>query len=133
MNSWRYWRQSEHTKRFIEVNALVEQYEQKARPDGTAHGNQRRTCRKFPNSHVPFQIMTRLLEECGELAEQVNHLDTGVKREKHGEPDKAKLAKKVKDVLGCALQIAQYYGIELDLEASIENSYRRLKAEGFIE
>jgi len=36
-------------------------------------------------------------------------------------------------MLGCALQIAQCYGIELELEASIENSYRRLKAEGFIE
>jgi len=90
--------------------------------------------RWFPDGNGPFQIMTRLLEECGELAEQVNHFEgTGVKREKHGEPDKAKLAKKVQDVLGCALQIAQYYGIELELEASIENSYRRLKAEGFIE
>ena len=53
--------------------------------------------RRFPNHNEPFQIMTRLLEECGELAEQVNHFEgTGVKREKHGEPDKAKLAKKSK-------------------------------------
>jgi NTP pyrophosphatase (non-canonical NTP hydrolase) len=90
--------------------------------------------RRFPDNNGPFEIMTRLLEECGELAEQVNHFEgTGVKREKHGEPDKAKLAKEVQDVLRCALQIAQYYGIEQELEVSIENSYQRLKAEGFIE
>jgi NTP pyrophosphatase (non-canonical NTP hydrolase) len=88
---------------------------------------------RFPDHNEPFQIMTRLLEECGELAEQVNHFEgTGVKREKYGEPDKAKLAKEVQDVLRCVLQIAHHYGIERELEASIENSYQRLKAEGFI-
>jgi NTP pyrophosphatase (non-canonical NTP hydrolase) len=90
--------------------------------------------RRFPDNNGPFEIMTRLFEECGELAEQVNHFEgTGVKREKHGEPDKAKLAKEVQDVLRSALQVAQHYGIELELEASIENSYQRLKSEGFIE
>jgi NTP pyrophosphatase (non-canonical NTP hydrolase) len=60
--------------------------------------------RRFPDHNGPFEIMTRLLEECGELAEQVNLFEgTGVKREKHGEPDKAKLAKKAQDVLRCVL------------------------------
>jgi len=90
--------------------------------------------RRFPNHNEPFQIITRLLEECGELAEQVNHFEgTGVKREKYGEPDKAKLAKEVQDVMRCALQIAQHYGVQPELEASIEQSYQHLKAEGFIE
>lgn len=90
--------------------------------------------RRFPDSNGPFQIMTRLLEECGELAEQVNHFEgTGVKREKLGEPDKAKLAKEVHDVLHCTLQIVQHYGIEPELQAAIERSYQRLTAEGFIE
>jgi len=89
--------------------------------------------RRFPDHNGPFEIMTRLLEECGELAEQVNHFEgTGVKHEKYGEPDKAKLAKEVQDVLRCALQIAQHYGIEQELKVSIEDSYQRLKAEGFI-
>jgi NTP pyrophosphatase (non-canonical NTP hydrolase) len=74
--------------------------------------------------------MTRLLEECGELAEQVNHFEgRGVKHEKYGAPDKAKLAKEVQDAMRCALQIAQYYGIESELEASIEKSYQRVKEE----
>ena len=57
----------------------------------------------------------------------------GVKRGKHGEPDKAKLAKEVQDVLCSTLQVALHYGIELELEASIEDSYQRLKSKGFIE
>jgi NTP pyrophosphatase (non-canonical NTP hydrolase) len=90
--------------------------------------------RRFPDGNDPFQIVTRLLEECGELAAQVNHFEgTGVKREKYGEPDRAKLAKEVQDVLGCALQVVQYYGIERELEASIERSYQQQQTEGLIE
>ena len=74
--------------------------------------------------------MPRLLEEAGELAEQVNHFEgSGVKHEKHGEPDKAKLAKAVQDVMRCALQIVTYYSIEKELEASIEKAYQRVKEE----
>jgi len=66
--------------------------------------------RRYPRGNDPFQIMTRLLEECGELAEQVNLFeDIGIKRTKLGEPDRAKMAKEVMDVLRCALQVADYY------------------------
>jgi ketosteroid isomerase-like protein/NTP pyrophosphatase (non-canonical NTP hydrolase) len=88
---------------------------------------------RFPNGNEPFQIITRLLEEAGELAQQVNHFEgTGVKREKYGEPDKAKLAKEVMDVMRCALQIAQHYAIHNELAALIERAYERLTAEGLI-
>jgi NTP pyrophosphatase (non-canonical NTP hydrolase) len=89
--------------------------------------------RRFPRGNEPYQIMTRLLEECGELAQQVNHFeDSGVKRSKHGEPDRTKLAKEVMDVLRCAIHIAQHYGIEAELEECIASSYRRLVEEGWI-
>ncbi len=89
---------------------------------------------RFPNSNVPFQIMTRLIEESGELAEQVNHFEgSETKREKYGEPDQAKMAKEVMDVMRCALQIAMYYGIENELEATIERSYQRARSEGLID
>ncbi len=79
---------------------------------------------RFPDGNSIFEIMTRLLEECGELAEQVNIFeDRGVKRQKHGEPDKAKLAKEVQDVLRCALAVARHYGIQAEVEASVEKSY----------
>jgi predicted O-methyltransferase YrrM/NTP pyrophosphatase (non-canonical NTP hydrolase) len=88
---------------------------------------------RFPDGEEPFQMMTRLLEECGELAQQVNHFEgSGVKREKHGEPDRAALANEIKQTVVCALRVAQYYGVEKELEDSIAWSYRRLKEEGHI-
>lgn len=42
-------------------------------------------------------MMTRLLEECGELATEVHIFeDSGLTRKKHGEPDKMCMANEVK-------------------------------------
>lgn len=90
--------------------------------------------RRFPDGDDPFQMITRLMEECGELAAEVNHFEgSGVKRQKHGEPDKTGLAKEVMDVIRCALTLALYYGVEAELEAAVAHSYHRLKKEGFID
>jgi NTP pyrophosphatase (non-canonical NTP hydrolase) len=89
--------------------------------------------RRFPEGHDPFRMMTRLLEECGELAEQVNHFEgSGVKREKHGEPDRAKLGHELCDVLTCVARIIDYYHAENEVEASLAWIYQRLTNEGFI-
>lgn len=89
--------------------------------------------RRFPDGNDPFQSMTRLLEECGELTQQVNHFEGGgIKYQKHGAPDKQKLAKEVMHVLRGALQIALYYDIRPELEAAIEKSYQALKEERHI-
>jgi len=90
--------------------------------------------KRFPAGEDPFQMMTRLLEECGELAEQVNHFEGAcVKNEKHGEPDRTKLANEIHQVMRAALTVAQYYGVERELEDSIAKSYENLKREGHIE
>ncbi len=90
--------------------------------------------KKFPDGNDPFKIITRLTEECGELASQINHFEnTGVKKQKHGSPDKKKLAKEAQDVLRCTLQLCKYYNAEKELKASIEESYQRLKKEGLID
>jgi NTP pyrophosphatase (non-canonical NTP hydrolase) len=89
--------------------------------------------RRFPKGNDPFQMMTRLLEECGELATEVHIFeDSGVKRKKHGAPDKMRMAQEVKGVLLCALQIVRYYAIEEDLVATIEQSYQKAHNEGLI-
>jgi NTP pyrophosphatase (non-canonical NTP hydrolase) len=86
--------------------------------------------RRFPAGNTPYQIMTRLLEEGGELAQQVNHFEnSGVKRTKHGEPDPAHMAKEIKDLIRCALQIAIYYGIEAEVEATFNQSYVAIERE----
>lgn len=89
--------------------------------------------RRFTDGNDPFQIITRLCEEAGELAKEVNHFEgTGVKVQKHGAPDRAKLAKEVQDVLRAALSIARYYGIEDELAFSIDDSYEKLVRDGYI-
>ena len=88
---------------------------------------------RFPGGNTPFQIISRLCEEAGELAKAVNHFEgTGIKVQKYGKPNRAELAKEVQDVLRAALSIARYYGIEQDLRASIDESYRKLMPERFI-
>jgi NTP pyrophosphatase (non-canonical NTP hydrolase) len=51
---------------------------------------------KFPDGINPFMIVTRLAEECGEVAAKVNHFERkGVKVARHGEPDRKKFAKEL--------------------------------------
>lgn len=89
--------------------------------------------RRFPTGNTPFQMMTRLLEESGELAKMVNHFEgTGIKLDKYGAPDKAKMAKEIMDLLRCGLQVAIYYGLEQELEKRIDESFEKMKAEGLI-
>ena len=61
---------------------------------------------KFPGGNDPFMIVTRLAEECGEVAAEVNHFEgQGVKLERYGA-----------DVLGTfrfGLEIAARYGRSL--------------------
>jgi NTP pyrophosphatase (non-canonical NTP hydrolase) len=79
--------------------------------------------RRFPGGVEPFKIISRLAEECGELAAEVQLWeDEGVKREKHGDPDPRRLAKEVMDVMRAALAVAEYYGVESELETVIQNS-----------
>src|SRR5262245_37586524 len=89
--------------------------------------------RKYPGGNAPFQLITRLCEEAGELAKVVNHFEgTGIKLKKYGDPDKKHLAKEVQDVLRTALAVAKYYGIDKELESSIDVSYDKLVDDGFI-
>jgi len=89
--------------------------------------------KKYPRGNTPFQIVTRLCEEAGELASAVNHFeDTGAKRLKHGPPDRKALAKEVQDVVRTALTLARYYGVEQELRDSIDQSYRSKIDEGYI-
>ncbi len=82
---------------------------------------------RFPDGNEPYQIMTRILEECGEVASEVNHFEhSGVKDSKHGEPSKEALAGEIKQAINGLIQLAQYYGIETELEQSIEQSLERI-------
>ena len=94
-----------------------------------AHGYRSR----FPEGFEPFQIVSRILEECGEVASEVNLWEnTGIKRQKHGEPCKENLANEIKQALAALAQLAIYYNVEEAVDASINNTLAKMADEGLI-
>lgn len=77
--------------------------------------------------------MTRLLEECGEVAAEVNHFEnSGTKCLRNGEPSKEKIAGEVRDVLNAIMQLIIYYKMEDEMNQAIAASISRLTVEGYI-
>lgn len=88
---------------------------------------------RFPNGNNPFQIATRILEECGEVASEVNHFEkSGIKSLKHGEPSKQHLADEIKQAINALVQLAVYYNVEAELEASIDRSLTKIRDENLL-
>ena len=54
----------------------------------------------------------------------------GLKRQKLGEPDAAELAKEVMDVMRAALAVAEYYGVEAELDAVLQRSLSNAVRDG---
>ena len=90
--------------------------------------------KRFPEGVKPFQMATRLLEECGEIASEINLWeDSGIKRQKHGDPKKEDIANEIRQAMVDLVKIARYYHVEEELETSIQTSLARSKAEGLID
>ncbi|MDY3072960.1 MAG: hypothetical protein SOW68_11915 [Eubacteriales bacterium] len=88
---------------------------------------------RFPNGNKPFQITTRILEECGEVANAVNHFEnSGIKKEKYGDPSKQHLADEIKQAINALVQLAVYYDATDELEISIDRSLDKMKDEGLL-
>ena len=89
--------------------------------------------KRFPKGVEPYQMATRLLEECGEVASEVNHFEnSGIKMAKHGAPSKAAMAAEIKQAMAALMQLAVYYSVQNELESSIDDSLNRMKNENLI-
>ena len=89
---------------------------------------------RFPEGVEPYQMATRLLEECGEIAAEINLWEnSGVKRQKHGDPKKEDIANEIRQAMVELVKIAQYSHVEDELEVSIQTSLARSRAEGLID
>ena len=85
--------------------------------------------KRFPNGVEPYQMATRLLEECGEVAAGINLWeDSGLKRQKHGAPKKENIANEIRQAMVELVKIAKYYHVEQELEKSIEESLKRSRS-----
>lgn len=90
--------------------------------------------KRFPDGVEPFQMATRLLEECGEVAAEINLWEnSGVKQQKRGEPSKDALANELRQSIVELFKIAVYYSVENELEDSINRSIEQSKNEGLID
>lgn len=90
--------------------------------------------KRFPNGVEPYQMATRLLEECGEVAAEINLWeDSGLKRQKHGAPKKENIANEIRQAMVELVKIAKYYHVEQELEESIEESLKRSRSELLLE
>ena len=90
--------------------------------------------KRFPNGVEPYQMATRLLEECGEVAAEINLWeDSGLKRQMHGAPKKENIANEIRQAMVELVKIAKYYHVEQELEESIEESLKRSRSELLIE
>ena len=89
--------------------------------------------KRFPDGVEPFQMATRLLEEAGEIAAEINHRENAHKRAKLGEPNKKNLANELRQAIVECLKIAVYYKCEDELEESINEHLKLCKNEGLID
>ncbi len=88
---------------------------------------------RFPDGNTPYQIAARILEECGEVASEINHFEnSGIKMQKHGEPSKQHMADEIKQAINALIQLAVYYHVEGELEASIDRSLKKMQDEGLL-
>ena len=88
---------------------------------------------RFPDGNYAFQIATRILEECGEVAKEVNRLEkSGTKVLRHGNGTKEALAGEIKDAMNALMQLAIYYDAVEQVQESINNAIIQLQNEGYI-
>jgi len=88
---------------------------------------------RFPKGNYAFQITTRILEECGEVAKEVNRLEkSGTKILRHGEGSKEDFANEIKDAMNALMQLAIYYDAVEQVQESINNAIEQLRNEGYI-
>ncbi len=88
---------------------------------------------RFPEGNQSFQIVTRILEECGEVAKEVNRLErSGTKVLRHGDGTKEDLATEIKDAMNALMQLAIYYDAVEQVNVSIDNAIEQLTNEGYI-
>jgi len=86
---------------------------------------------RFPGGDDPFRILARLMEESGELADQVHHFEGIGRKAKRAEaPDRVQLAKECQDVITAVLHIVMHYGVEAELAALAEKHYHQVLEEG---
>ena len=79
-------------------------------------------------------VMQTVIDRLKELGfAKITWEDSGIKRQKHGDPKKEDIANEIRQAMVELVKIARYYHVEDELEASIQTSLECSKAEGLID
>ncbi|MBO0810833.1 MAG: MazG-like family protein [Microlunatus sp.] len=89
-----------------------------------------RYARRYPDQHTPSGYLTRLIEELGEIAVEVQRLE-GIpgKVAKHGPGSVDELAGEVEDLLHTVLGLVRVYSAEAALDAAIDREFAKVTRE----
>ena len=84
---------------------------------------------KFPEGDTPLGYLSRLTEELGEIAVEVQRLEGApAKVAKHGPGRLPDLASEVEDLIHTALGLIQHYRAEAELDEVVATQHRRISA-----
>lgn len=85
--------------------------------------------RRFPDGNHPLGYLTRMTEELGEIAVEVQRLEgSPVKVAKHGPGSVADLASEIEDLLHTAVGLLRCYSAEDAFESVLEREYAKVVA-----
>lgn len=83
--------------------------------------------RKFPEGDTPLGYLSRLTEELGEIAVEVQRLEGApAKIAKHGTGSLTDLASEVEDLIHTALGLIRHYNAEAELDAVLAGQHRKI-------
>jgi len=82
---------------------------------------------RFPENATALGYLSRLTEELGEIAVEVQRLEGApAKLAKHGPGTLRDLASEVEDLLHTALGLVRHYQAEAEFDAVLDEQYRRV-------
>lgn len=89
--------------------------------------------KRFPNGDEPFKIMSRLLEECGEVSWELNHYErANVSVERNCKDNKENIVNEAFQVVMVLNQLLQYFDLSEDFVNKIEMVYKEFQDKGYI-
>jgi len=81
--------------------------------------------KRFPNGNDPFKIVSRLLEESGEVAWELNHYDRkGISLECKNKDGKREIMCEMYQVMISLCHLLQYYDLQNDFRDRIDEVYK---------
>lgn len=89
--------------------------------------------KRFPNGDEPFKIVSRLLEESGEVSWELNHYERkNICIEQNCKENKENLVAETYQVMIALNQLLQYFDLSDEFVSRVEYVYKEYQDKGYI-